>query len=221
MLKSDGIIADPSGSAALKEKLNKLKGNKPLVTLVNCPEELRPDCAVSVDAGACSRIAAQFLSMLGCKSAFMLYGHQPLYSIHAENVRSFKMGAAEYGLNIIGIHKTMDDMDEAYALVKRLYSSSWADGIFASSYVAPAVCRALKEMNLPERVKVIGVDLFDKTASCLEEGSLDGVIHQNQFLQAKAAVDITAELLSGGKAPDKLFMKPELVIKSNYKCYDY
>lgn len=221
MLKSDGMIADPSGSTALAEKLKKLRESKPLVTLVNCPEGLNPNCAVSVDAGACSRIAAQFLSMLGCKSAFMLYGHQPLYSIHAQNIRSFKLSAAEYALDIMGIHKTMDDMNEAYALVKALYSAGWADGIFASSYVAPAICRALNEMQLHKRVKVIGVDLFDKTAACLEDGSLDGVIHQNQFLQAKTAVDMAVELLGGGKVPNTLLMKPELVIKSNYKCYDY
>ena len=67
-------------------------------------------------------------------------------------------------------------------------------------------------------MRVIGVDVYDRTAECLRKGSMSAIIYQNQREQARRAV---IELLDGMRegTSRSVHIKPELVLQSNLSFY--
>lgn len=215
--KADGIIAECSGRPQAAAALRGLCQKMPVVTLVTHPARTPAACRVSVDIAALSRTAAHFLHLLGCQSAFVFYGNRGT-GIHDANLRGFQAEAGKNGMRLLNSFSTNDDMQTARRqLAKQLAQGNIPGGIFASSYIAPALCEALRDAGLAGQVKVIGVDLFSRSAACLEDGSLHAVICQNQAAQALRAVEAMADALSGREVPARIRISPTLLLKSNYR----
>lgn len=172
-----------------------------------------PPC-VMVDAPCVGRMAAQYLA-LTCKNAAVIVGEVGQY-IHGKNIEGFLAEAAQRSLAVTEILESFDDFATTRVLTEKLTDSNPPDGIFVSSYVAPAVCAVLRERGLAGRVKVIGVDIWEQSAGCLQDGSLDAVIFQNQPLQARRAVEMLASMMheGTGEKPANIYIKPELVMES-------
>ena len=182
----------------------------PKVSLqVAADESLCP--SVTVDERGVGRIAAEFLS-LTCKKAAIIVGDGSV-TIHRRNVEGFREEAARRGMAVTSVHESFDRFDRAAEITERLIAEGCPDGIFVSSYVAPAVCACLREHGLAEKVRVIGVDIWEESAKCLQDGTLTAAICQNQQLQAMRAVDMLVGMMRGD-APScgSVMIKPELVL---------
>lgn len=176
---------------------------------------------VTVDAYCVGRMAAQFLSMF-CQRAAILAGDAGMY-LHKQNIMGFREEAARRGMTVTQVLESFDDFALAETLTRTLLTEDRPDGIFVSSYVAPAVCTVLREMGLVGRVKVIGVDIWERSAACLHDGSLSALIYQNQPMQSHRAVERIVSMMQDnpmGKAlPDDIRIKPELVMESWLEQY--
>lgn len=195
--------------------------NLPVVTLVSGATQLsNAVTSVVVNAETVGKVAAQFLSMTGASHTVIFAGRPGIY-IHERNIFGFRGAAEQYGLTLEGVYYTEDKWDKAYACAKQAFGAHpEIDGIFISSYLAPSVCNYLKEQGLADKVKVIGVDLYQDIVDCLNDGSLNATIYQNQYLQARTAVDIAMDCISVGyRILPPVRIKPELVISSNLDCY--
>lgn len=172
-----------------------------------------PPC-VMVDAPCVGRMAAQYLS-LTCKKVALIVGDTNQF-IHQKNIEGFCEEAARRSLNVSGVFESFDDMVTARILTEKLIDHNLPDGIFVSSYVAPAVCAVLREQGLTGRISVVGVDIWDQSVRCLRDGSLSAIIYQNQPLQARRAVEmLTSMMREGGREKtDNIYIKPELVMES-------
>lgn len=172
-----------------------------------------PPC-VMVDAPCVGRMAAQYLS-LTCKNAAIIVGETEEH-IHKKNIEGFCEEAARRSLSVSDILESFDDLVTARILTEKLTDNNPPEGIFVSSYVAPAVCAVLRERGLAGRITVVGVDIWDQSVHCLRDGSLSAVIYQNQPLQARRAVEILTSMMceGGQKKPDNIYIKPEMVMES-------
>ena len=92
------------------------------------------------------------------------------------------------------------------------------DGVFVTSYVSPAICQSLRDLGRSD-VSVVGVDLFEESRKCLENGQLDMVIFQNQQLQGYTAIEMMAEYFHTKAALSDRRIKPEIVIRANASLY--
>ena len=188
----------------------------PKVSLqVAADESLCP--SVTVDERGVGRIAAEFLS-LTCKTAAVIVGDGSV-TIHRRNVDGFREEAARHGLTVTAVYERFDRFETAAALTEQLIASGCPDGIIVSSYVAPAVCACLQAHGLAGRVRVIGVDIWEKSAACLEGGALTAAICQNQQLQAMRAVDMLVSMMRGDAPSGGILIKPELVMPSALRYY--
>jgi len=124
-----------------------------------------------------------------------------------------------YGLAMTAVYESFDRFETAEALTEQLIAAGCPDGIFVSSYVAPAVCACLQAHGLAGRVRVIGVDIWEKSAACLEGGTLTAAICQNQQLQAMRAVDMLVSMMRGDAPAGGILIKPELVMPSAMRYY--
>ncbi|MBQ8510867.1 MAG: LacI family DNA-binding transcriptional regulator [Clostridia bacterium] len=172
--------------------------------------------SVVVDEEGEGRLAANFLSFC-CKRAAMIVGDRRI-NLHRRNIESFTAEAASRGLVVTSVDDSFDEYDTARRLTERLLESDLPDGIYTSSYVAPAICAVLRERGMAGKIRVIGVDIFDDTAECLRDGSLSASIWQNQPLQARRAVELLISLMRGEHGVS-VRIKPELVLASALAHY--
>lgn len=190
----------------------------PMISLQIALEDSFCKC-VTVDECMVGRMAAEFLSLFpSVKQVAMIAGDRSS-SIHKKNAEGFVKEAGLRGLSVIAISDSYDSMENAYAITASLLQQHPApDGIFVSSYVSPAVCRCLEDAGLAGKIKVIGVDIFDRSADCLMRGSLSAVIYQNQKEQARRSVMQLLSLMRDEKT-ESIHIKPELVLQSNLPFY--
>ena len=180
--------------------------------------------SVTVDERMVGRMAAEFLSLYGnVRNVAMIAGSRQA-DIHRKNFEGFDNEVRSRGMNLVETVDSFDSIEKAKSLTLGLCERyPELDGIFVSSYVSPGVCAALEERALGERrlagkVRVIGVDVYDRTAECLRKGSMSAIIYQNQREQARRAV---IELLDGMRegTSRSVHIKPELVLQSNLSFY--
>lgn len=180
--------------------------------------------SVTVDERMVGRMAAEFLSLYGnVRNVAMIAGSRQA-DIHRKNFEGFDNEVRSRGMNLVETVDSFDSIEKARSLTLGLCERyPELDGIFVSSYVSPGVCAALEERALGERrlagkVRVIGVDIYDRTAECLRKGSMSAIIYQNQREQARRAV---IELLDGMRegTSRSVHIKPELVLQSNLSFY--
>ena len=175
--------------------------------------------SVTVDERMVGRMAAEFLSLYGnVRNVAMIAGSRQA-DIHRKNFEGFDNEVRSRGMNLVDAVDSFDSIEKARSLTLGLCERyPELDGIFVSSYVSPGVCAALEERGLAGKVRVIGVDVYDRTAECLRKGSMSAIIYQNQREQARRAV---IELLDGMRegTSRSVHIKPELVLQSNLSFY--
>jgi len=208
------------GDDSLSDVVSRYHSGIPVVTLVTGAERFNAIISVLIDAETVGRLAAQFMAISGAKRTVIMAGREGTY-IHSHNIAGYNKAAARFGIEVAKIYFTEDSWESAAAYTADALRR-WPDleGIFVSSYLAPSVCGYLREHGLSGKVKVVGVDLYDDVIACLNDGSLLATIYQNQYLQARNAVDIVMDCISTGvRILPPTRMKPELVMLSNLESY--
>ena len=180
--------------------------------------------SVTVDERMVGRMAAEFLSLYGnVRNVAMIAGNRQA-DIHRKNFECFGDEVRSRGMNLLEAVDSFDSIENAKSLTHGLCEKyPELDGIFVSSYVSPGVCAALEERGLGERrlagkVRVIGVDVYDRTADYLRRGMMSAIIYQNQREQARRAVIALLDEMRLGTA-ESVHIKPELVLQSNLSFY--
>ncbi len=192
----------------------------PIVKLVVGPKLLGERCLISINAETIGCIAAEVLSLYGCKNCALISGEKDS-EIHMRVYDSFNAALEKYGMSLSSYIPTNDDPSLVEEKIKDLMSAVPApDGIFVSSYFAYAVKAAVKKSRDLKNIPIIGVDLHEKNTRLLADRELVAIISQNQKLQGERAVRILLREIMHQSNPDqKLYIKPEIVLNSNLHLY--
>lgn len=220
--QSDAVILIPGGIYENHtEILNKIGRKIPLVILqskLSDKPQIIHTCDVTVNAGVVGAMAAQYIGVsIKEGDTAIITGYKNGW-IHSENISGFLSSAQSFKLNNVAIEESFDDMEKAYNCTNLILSKfPSVKGIFVTSYVSPAVCKAVYEKG--RDIKIVGVDLFKESSKCLKTGTLSAVIFQNQKKQAELAIEVVANIFRGSTTSKEIYVKPELVLKSNMCCY--
>lgn len=107
--------------------------------------------------------------------------------------------------------------DKAYALTVRLMSE-YPDLdllIGTNEYAAVGAARAIKDMKLVKKVKLIGFDSLVEEIQLLEEGVFEGLVIQKPFNIGYLGVEQAVRILEGGTVEKNLFVSSKLITKNN------
>lgn len=196
----------------------------PVISLVSrIHPRIRFSSGVRINAEVVGKLAAQVLHSGGCTDAVIFSGIRDC-DIHERNRSGFLEAARRYGIRLRDVFYTDDDPEKARQYSRLLKTSPYpVNGIFVSSYLAPWVCEGLTKNGLSPAIPVVGVDLYRETAECLIKGQMSAAIFQNQFAQARAAVDCVLEYIFNKRKyygkNEPVLIKPELVLSENLECY--
>ena len=182
--------------------------------------------SVTVDDYAVGRMAAEFLWLCGHGAKTAVIAGDSSFVIHRNNINGFRDYIADKPMQLVRVIDSNDDFGRSYEAAETLLQSvPGLSGIFVSTYTAPAVCACLRDHGALAQVRVIGVDIFDRSAACLSDGSLSAVIYQNQREQARCAFSTLIDRMhdySGAETVRSIKIKPELILFSNLDYYyDY
>ncbi len=221
----DGIIIecgdefdDPKLSEYV-EIINQM--NIPVVSLITSTDNIKNSAVVTFNAEISGKIAAQYFQIMNRKRAVVFTGYQNA-PIHKKNTNGFLNNLSDKQITCVGIYENYDDLENAHHLTKKvILQDPEIDAIFLTNYAAPSVCRCLSELGVAGQISVVGVDIFDDTADCIKDGSLDMAIYQNQYQSAVTAVDTMVGFFTydANRNVTEKLIKPEIVIKSNLDCY--
>lgn len=218
----DGCVVIPDAECQQKpEAFRRYAVKSPLILLQTGmnPEYRIP--SVMIDAEIVGRLGAEYLSAL--------HGAKPLQTaviigdgnaqIHQSNLVGYRAEAEKRQMQIVEVGESNDLMDRAYDVMGQiLRRNAGVEGVFVTSYVSPAVCQCLRDLGRSD-ISVVGVDLFEESRRCLEEGQLDMVIFQNQQLQGYTAVEMMAEYFHTKATLVDRRIKPEIILRSNAALY--
>ena len=178
--------------------------------------------SVTVDDCAVGRMAAEFLQLCGHGAKTAIIAGDSTFVIHQNNIRGFRDYIAGKPMELCRVIDSYDDFDRSRGVAEELLETvPGLSGIFVSTYTAPAVCAYLRERGALGQVRVIGVDIYDRSAACLSDGSLSAVIYQNQREQARCAFSALVDRMHEPSAADtdSIRIKPELILCSNLGYY--
>ena len=215
---ADGIIIMPctdqerSVRAVQKQKV-------PVITVQSGFDDESVCPGVFIDALAVGRMAAEFLGYASRRPKTAVICGSTGFQQHRLNIQGFLEMLEHTRLQYTDTCSCHDRMDEAAACTHQILQENPDIGsIFVTSYVTPAVCRELVRQGKRD-VAVVGMDIYDESACCMEEGILNGLICQNQMQQAKKAVELLFNALCGETPRKNCIFKPELVLRSNLPYY--
>lgn len=214
---TDALIAFPIWLNENRFVAERFAEKHPTVILQSrCPEFSGAVTTVVIDAAAVGRLAADLLALQGCSFPGVIMGDRSAW-IHSENLQGFFEQGKRYGFRKGPVAESHDSMEYAFRETERLLSAFPAiDGLFVSSYVAPAVCRVFRNRR---SIPVVGVDLFPESREYLLNGTLSAVLFQNQQMQAQTAVQAVLDAFCGSSVPDEIRIKPEVILPGNVSFY--
>lgn len=216
----NGIILAPSRYHSLSGVISRLEQAKIPVVLVvsDAPQLLANRLAyVGIDAELSGRIAADFASLLlkpGQGAAVFVGGMEVME--HRQKAQSFCAGCAGAGLSVAEVCETQDDPMVAYQLARNLLRREpELKLIYAATGNSVAVCRAICECGMQERVKVLATDLPQDLKDYVKSGLVIGVLGQHLHRQGEVAVRTLYHYLSEGVLnEDEIKIAPNLMLRS-------
>ena len=220
---AQGIIFSPYAAcdeyAEMIAKLEK-KGIPVILVTADIPDSkklttIRPD---GILVGS---IGAELLHLFKSGNNFAVFTGNRNVIHHQEIVDGFTEKTRSLSHKVIGVYETRDDYKTAYHSAELLLNDHpETDGIFVGTSHSAGICKKITELGLEKKITVITTDVFPELAEYIENGIVRATIFQNSFMQGKMAVNEMFRYLTGDSVTgDKVFVNPEILIKSNYKKY--
>ena len=184
----NGLVLTPINSEEVAEKLRELQQQGIEVVTVNTDiPNVRKLAYVGCDYLASGQVAGELMGMMS-------------------------NGLKEQIAIVIGSRH-----ERSYELVKALLeeSSDITRLCFAAAGVAGGL-RALKELQLERKIKVITYDLTDIVRENIEKGLISATVCQEPFRQGYNGVEIMGKYLLYGQKPEKSVVHTHVFISTKY-----
>jgi len=144
----------------------------------------------------------------------------PLVLCHSERVAGFTRRIEEEytGIKIIGTEINHDDDIQSFVVTKRLLESHpEIDAMFLVAAGVVGACRAVREMGLERKLKVVSYDTTIASRELIKSGAIAVAITQEPFEQGAKPLDLLLNLVGIGLEPEQEYYYTELsiVIKEN------
>jgi len=161
--------------------------------------------------------AAGILSMIcaGTAKVGVVIG-SPLVLCHSERAAGFtrRIGEAYPGIEIVGTEINHDDDIKSFVVTKRLLENHpEIDALFLVAAGVIGACRAVNEMGLEGKIKLVSYDTTIASIELIKSGAIAAAITQEPFIQGAKPLDILLDYVGFGIKPEQEFYYTSLGIK--------
>jgi LacI family transcriptional regulator len=218
-----GIILEPNEAiCGMYKNLDDPSELKvPVVSFVTEPIDGTPIIGVlRSDGYVLGRTAAQLLNNCVGKGKVAVFWPEDQTLIHKECGDGFIEECRKREMDFVSCFEITNHQEIAYKRTEEILEKTpGLKGIYVASYNAVGVCKKLEELGRTD-IKVIGQDLYPELVKCIERGSLEATLFQNQYNLAKEAVSAMVTYLTEKKEPiGTRYHRPEVIMRSNLECY--
>ncbi len=178
-----------------------------------------PECFIATDNVEAGRKAGEQLAKLLDQDAEVaIIGHVQGVKTAIDREKGVREGLAGYNIkNIYGPYFSDGLSEKAYQITKRIMSEipeiKGIVGLNEASTVGAA--RALKEMGLSGKIKLVGFDNSFDEIKLIEEGVIHATVVQNPFNMGYRAIEMAVKSLKGEKIEKWIDTGSIVVTKEN------
>ncbi len=181
--------------------------------------------AVSVHASVSGAIAADLLSQnLTSRSEVAIFTGELSTLDHGEKLRGFAAALA-----MIAPHLTLRPALESHERPREAYRQAFEvmqtknrpNGIYISTANSMPVLKALEELGLLGKIKVVATDLFRELVPLIETGKVLATLHQRPFTQGRVALEnLLIYLLRDQKPQPIVQLAPHVIFRTNLCLFE-
>lgn len=214
----DGLVIVPINHPIVVEKIQSL--TKSGIPVVTANSDI-PDCGRIAYVGSnyyrSGETAAGLMNLItgGHADIGIIIG-SPLVLCHSERVAGFTDCIRKQypGIHIIGKVVNNDDDLDSFSVTKELLQAHpEIDALFLAAAGVYGACRAVKDMGLAGRLKIVSYDATPATSQLMQEQVIAATIAQQPFIQGARPLDILLDYLGMDIKPEKEFHYTEIEIK--------
>ena len=217
--KPDAILLSPSSYTETTGYARKVKeAGIPLVLIDSEIDEDIADAVVATDNVKLGEVEGSFMKTFVTEdSKIAIMGHVKNSSTAIEREAGVRKGLGEDEERIVDVVFCNSEYDKAYNLMIELMEQYPDISIVAglNEYSAVGAARAIKDMKMENRIKVVGIDSSLEEIQLLEEGIFEGIIVQNPYKMGYLGMEAAIDLLNGEKISKKIDSGCELITKDN------
>ena len=217
----NGIAVVPVDDAKLKETVDELADEGiPVITFNSDIDGSKRLCFVGQDTYQSGRAAAGLMAdILPASGKVLVISGYPVAYGHKNRTRGFQKEFAmlREDIQVLDVQYAFDDNHMAEMITRRMLKE-YEDltGIYLAASGVQGVCKALEELGMEDKVKIISNDLTAQNIQYLKEGKIRFLIGQDGYRQGYEPVMLLFEKIFDGKEPEKEFAYTEIVIKTRY-----
>ncbi len=217
--KPDAILIAPSDYSALDEVLQKVvDAGIPLIYIDSTTENEIADCVISTDNYVAGKELGTYAkSLLESDSKIGIMGHVKETSTEMERENGIREGLGEYRDNIVEVLYCDSSYEKAYNQTKIMLAKHPDINLIigTNEYAAVGTARAIKDMGLQGKVKMVGFDNSVEEIQLLEEGVFEAIIIQKSFNMGYMGVEEAIGLLQGKPVEKNLDSGCKLITREN------
>ena len=216
-----GLVVAPAYHERLRGDIERAtRRGIPVVCVVSDAPGTERLTSVSVDPFTNGALAGELMShLLAGEGGVIVFIGMHAVVDHEQKLRGFESSLKRFcpRSKILGVIEAHDEEDEAYQKCRKVFGQyPSAKGIYIATANSIPVMRALDEMGLAGKIKVIGTDLFPAMVPFIEAGKISATIHQRPREQGLTAVRTIVRFLTEGLRPaPQIPLDPAIVMRSN------
>lgn len=215
----DALLVAPGDYSAMNDVLQEVvdAGIK-LILIDSTTEKDVAATTISTDNyRAGKELGAYAAEMLDKDSQIGIMGHVKNASTEMEREDGIREGLGEFKNQIQDVVFCNSSYQRAYSLTRKLLEKyPDMDMIIATNeYGAVGSARAIKDMGLKGKVKMVGFDNSVEEIQLLEEGIFEGIIIQKPFNMGYLGVEQAIQILKGKSVEKKLDSGSKLITREN------
>jgi len=219
--KVSAIVVAPGYHERMRADIDKAaRRGIPVVCVVTDAPGTERLTSVSVDRFAHGALAGELMGhLIGGEGGVIIFIGMHAVVDHEQKLRGFETSFRQFCPRgrILGVVEHHDAAEEAYEKCRRaLAQYPSARGIYIATANSMPVIRALDDVGLSGRIKVIGTDLFPAMVPVIEAGRMAATIYQRPREQGSTAVRAIVRFLTEGlRPPPQILLDPAIVMRSN------
>lgn len=190
----------------------------PLILIDSVMDVDIADSVIATDNIKLGEVEGSFMKQFATPdSQIAIIGHVKNSSTAMEREYGVRIGLGEYEKQIVDVVFCDSDYDKAYELMVELIEKHPDIDLVAglNEYSAVGAARAIKDMQLEDKIKVAGIDSSLEEIQLLEEGVFEGIVIQKPFKMGYMGVEAATNILNGENVLKNIDSGCELITKDN------
>lgn len=217
----DAILLTPSSYTETTPYAKKVvEKGIPLILVDSEVDEEIADTVITTDNVRMGEIEGEYMKQyVNPDSQIAIVGHVEGSSTAIERENGVRKGLGEYQDKIVDVVFCDSDYDKAYHLMLELIQKYPNIDLVAglNEYSAVGAARAIKEKQLQDRIRVVGIDSSLEEIQFLEEGIFEIIVIQNPFKMGYLGIEAAVDILNGKEVPRHIDSGSKLI--SNDSVY--